>query len=98
MTEQPILVGRWEKVSSTDCDRLYPRVLEFFEGTYRAAKGPGQAFICWDAGIWRTDTPGTVHITTATDELARYTYTLCDDVLTFRDADGCEFSYRRHDL
>jgi hypothetical protein len=98
MAEQSSLVGRWEKSSSGDCDRLYPRVLELLAGTYRAAKGPDQGFIVWDAGIWRTDTPETVLITTATDELARYSYTLSGNVLTFQDADGCEFSYRRRNL
>ncbi|MFF3943169.1 hypothetical protein [Streptomyces phaeofaciens] len=98
MAQQSPLVGRWEKFSSGDCDRPYPRVLELLAGTYRAAKGPDQGFIVWDAGIWRTDAPGTVLITTATDELARYSYTLSGDVLTFQDAAGCKFSYRRHNL
>ncbi|MEV0371793.1 hypothetical protein AB0I10_18505 [Streptomyces sp. NPDC050636] len=98
MATKSTLIGRWEKLADGECDRLYPGIVEFFEATYRGAKSADQGFIVWDAGIWREDAPGTVLITTAGDELVRYTFTLSDDVLTFRDAEGCEFSYRRHDF
>ncbi|MFI7413616.1 hypothetical protein ACIBU0_33655 [Streptomyces sp. NPDC049627] len=100
MAGESALVGRWvkmprEETSGAACDRRYPEILEFLPGTYLGTRGAGQGFIVWDAGIWREDGPGAVRIATASDELAQYGYVLSDDVLTFRDADGCEFSYRR---
>jgi hypothetical protein len=89
------LIGRWEKLPGSDCDRAYPDTIEFFEATYLGAKGSGQAFIVWDAGTWQADARGSVRISTASDELVRYEYSVSGDVLSFRDPAGCQFSYRR---
>jgi hypothetical protein len=90
-----ILIGSWEKEPGGECDRHYPDFLEFSQATYRGTKGEGQDFIVWDAGTWQMEGPDQVRISTASDELVVYQVTATDDVLTFRDPEGCQFSYRR---
>jgi hypothetical protein len=89
------LRGTWRKVSSKDCDRQYPDEIEFRDATYLGRKGAGQGFIVWDAGGFQVVAPDEVKIEIATDEQVPYRFSLEGDVVTFRDAEGCEFSYRR---
>jgi hypothetical protein len=90
-------VGRWQKISSADCDRRYPAEIEFREATFLARKGPEQGFIIWDTGGYEVLGEDEVKIEIATDEQVRYRFSLEGDTLTFVDGDGCEFSYRRLD-
>lgn len=87
--------GRWRKVSEEPCSAQYPAEIAFQEATYLGAKGPGQRFIVWDAGIYRIEEEGRVLIAIATDELVPYRYSIEGDGITFTDRDGCQFSYRR---
>ena len=91
------LVGTWRKVSSQPCDEPYPDELEFHEATYLGRKGSEQRFVVWDAGIYEIVEPDQVRISIATDELLLYRFALSGDRLTFEDATGCEFQYRRVD-
>jgi hypothetical protein len=88
-------VGRWSKVTSSDCDRRYPAEIEFRDTRFSAQKAPDQGFVIWDVGGYRVLGEDEAMIQIATDEQVRYRYRLERDTLTFIDADGCEFSYRR---
>jgi hypothetical protein len=90
------LVGKWKKISTAKCDEAYPDKLEFFEGTYLGKKGQsGQRFIVWDAGGYQVIAADRVKIDIATDEQIVYRFSILEDVLTFVDGEGCEFTYRR---
>ena len=89
------LVGTWTKTSSAACAEVYPDQIEFFEATYLGTKGPDQRFIWWDAGGYQVTAPDRVTIGVATDEQVEYEFSLSGNVLTFRDREGCEFTYRR---
>src|SRR4051812_14610427 len=42
--------GKWRKVSTSECGKLYPDELEFFGARYLGRKGrSGQTYIVWDA-------------------------------------------------
>lgn len=83
-------------------DRL-PEEIEFRQGTYLAAKGPGQRFLHWDAGTYRLseepDDPGhgLLTISTATDSLETYPVSLSGDVLEVAMEDGRRVRFHRAD-
>lgn len=90
-------VGRWTKVTSSDCDRRYPAQIEFRETRFLAQRGPDQDFVIWDVGGYEVLADDEVMIQIATDERVRYAFRLGGETLTFVDSEGCEFSYRRVD-
>jgi hypothetical protein len=79
----------------TACANKYPDAISFAIGTYLATRGPDQAFVWWDAGIYRLEDDGTLVLGTATDELVTYKINLRTDRLDVTDPDGCFFSYQR---
>ncbi|MGY1695677.1 MULTISPECIES: hypothetical protein [unclassified Geodermatophilus] len=89
------LTGSWRKVDAPACADRYPDVLTFSTGTYRGARGPEQAGIWWDAGIYRLEDDRRLVLSVATDELVAYQVHRRGDVLEVVDPDGCRFSYRR---
>jgi photosystem II stability/assembly factor-like uncharacterized protein len=90
------LAGKWKKVSSKPCDQSYPDEIEFSERPrYLARKGPGQGYICWDAGDYEIMGTDQLKLSTATDAQVLYRFAISGDSLTFTDPDGCEFNYRR---
>jgi hypothetical protein len=92
------LVGKWTKTSTGECDQQYPYELEFYENPrFLAKRGPGQGFIIWDTGRYEVLDSGRVQIHIATDQRVPYEFSLSDNdnVLTFVDRDGCEFTYQR---
>ena len=90
------LAGKWKKASASKCDELYPDEIEFFERPrYLGTKGPKQRFIVWDVGGYKVTDGNHVQIQIASDEQVLYEFSITDDVLAFRDRDGCEFNYRR---
>lgn len=88
-------VGRWTKVTSTDCDRKYPAQIEFFETRYLGQKGPDQDFVIWDVGGYAISSDNEAMIQIATDEQVQYRFRFDGETLTFADPDGCDFSYQR---
>jgi hypothetical protein len=90
------LVDNWKKLSTAECDKHYPDELEFHElATYLGKKGPDQPFIVWDAGTYQVADENHLVMSTATDELVSYRFSISRDVLTFVDDEGCEFRYQR---
>src|SRR5437867_10692767 len=80
------LAGKWKKTSTTKCADGYPDAIEFFERPrYLASKGPGQAFIWWDAGSYEVTGENEVKISIATDEQVSYRFSISGDLLTFVD-------------
>ncbi len=89
------VVGRWAREPGGPCAGRYPDAVEFLEGTYLGAKGPGQGFVVWDAGIYRRTAPDRLLVQTASDELVDYGCSVTGDRLTIVDDDECEVRYRR---
>jgi hypothetical protein len=79
------------------CANKYPETIAFAESTYLATRGKDQAFVWWDAGIYRLEDEVTLVLGTATDELVTYTVKLSTDRLDVTDPNGCRFSYQRED-
>ena len=94
--DQTRLVGTWRKITVSRCSRVYPDDLRFDgNGLLFGRQETAGAFALWDAGTFEVAGPGTIRISTANDAVVAYAAVLRDDVLTFTDPDGCEFSYRR---
>lgn len=92
----PDVTGVWHQDEATapECARAYPATIRFEGGRFSASRGPGQGFVRWDVGSYRIDGDGIV-LSTATDELVRYSFDLSNGVLTVLDADGCRIMFRR---
>lgn len=90
------LVGNWEKITHSQCSRIYPESIEFQErGLYVGrAEQPG-AFTEWDVGTYALVDARHVKLSTASDAVIAYQFTLSGDQLTFVDQASCTFSYRR---
>jgi hypothetical protein len=91
-----MLVGKWQKITTTPCSQNYPDQLEFSDrGLYTGRQtNPQENFTWWDVGTYEV-TANQVKIAIATDEIKPYPFSLKDRLLTFVDADNCEFQYRR---
>jgi hypothetical protein len=89
------LVGSWAKATEDACADKYPQTLTFSTSTYRGARGPGQGFVQWDAGIYRIEGPTTLVVGTASDELVSYRLSLSEDRFEITDSGGCRVVYRR---
>lgn len=94
--KKPTLAGKWEKLSTEPCSRKYPARIEFQDRRLYAgtADTPGE-FTWWDAGTWELSGEGQVKLSTATDAVIAYKYSISANVVTFTDPDGCEFKYRK---
>lgn len=89
------LHGQWSKVSADPCADKYPATITFSTSTYRGARGAGQGFVWWDAGIYRLDHPRTLTLAAANDEMIPYAIEFRGDEFDVTDADGCRVTYRR---
>jgi len=89
------LEGQWSRVTVSPCADKYPASITFSAATYRGARGAGQGFIWWDAGIYRVEHPRTLTLSVANDELVPYAIDLRNDEFDVTDADGCRVTYRR---
>jgi hypothetical protein len=88
--------GTWEKITSSLCSGDYPDRIEFHEnGLYFGEKEPVGTFTTWDAGKFTITGEHRVNISTATDEIVSYEFSLSEDTLRFVDPSNCEFQYRR---
>lgn len=63
------LTGAWRTRDAPACADRYPDVLTSSTGTYLGARGPEQAGIRWDAGIYRLEDDRRLVLGVATDEL-----------------------------
>ncbi len=96
LPEQPqTMIGTWIKTTQSHCADKYPATLTFAPGTYRGTRGPNQGMVWWDAGIYRLESPSSLVVGTATDELVSYSITLGADQFEFTDSEGCHVTYRR---
>lgn len=96
-TGQTITEGEWTRLPGAPCAAAYPDRIHFREGgLYVGSREPEGSYTEWDAGTWKVVAPGRVDISTANDAIRSYDYSVDGGgVLSFRDANGCEFSYRR---
>jgi hypothetical protein len=92
------LVGEWHRSTEQLCAAGYAMHLRFEpNGLYFGHSEPPGTFTWWDGGTWEVKTPGQLALSTANDAVVAYSYTLYARTLTFTDASGCRFAYRRDD-
>lgn len=96
MPESTLPVGQWTMVTRPSCNERYPHRIHFQEGgIYTGTNELQGSFTEWDAGTYRVIAPGKIEISVANDALITHDFSTTHDRITFRDADGCEFQYRR---
>jgi hypothetical protein len=92
-------LGDWEKVSRGECGEKYPERLQFTERGLYYGKSEETAssryHTVWDVGRFEPVGPGSVKLSTSYDAEIVYRFSATPDALTFKDPDGCEFTYRR---
>lgn len=88
------LTGRWQRTTDEACADAYPEELEFTARGVYTGSSP-QRLPLWDAGGYEVLDGGKVRIATANDAEIVYDFVLAADSLTFTDATGCRFTYRR---
>jgi hypothetical protein len=90
------LIGSWEKITSSPCSETYPDRLEFRDGgRYRGQKEPVGTYAVWDVGGFEIIDEKQVKISTASDSIISYEFSLSGDSVTFVDPQRCEIKYRR---
>ncbi len=90
------LIGTWVRIDPATCGSIYPDAIRFeASGLYFGRKEPPGSFTLWDAGTFEVVGGRSIKISTANDAIIAYGYAIEDDVLSFSDAQGCRFSYRR---
>jgi len=93
------LIGRWEKVTGSQCAEKYPEHLQFTErGIYFGKSEETSTSLyhtVWDAGRYLITDEQNVKLSTSNDAEVVYRFSASNDLLIFRDQDGCEFEYRR---
>ena len=94
------MVGRWRKVSRSECSAPYPEVLELADGgRYTGTNEAPSAFHpIWDQGGWEPTGPGRVRVSLANDSSREYEFELAEASLTFVDEGGCRIEYARESL
>jgi hypothetical protein len=91
-----VLVGVWEKATTSPCSQAYPDRVEFHEnGLCFGSKDPPGTFTIWDAGSFDVVGDAEVRISTANDAVVVYGFDLSGDAVTFVDPQRCRFTYRR---
>lgn len=89
------LVGRWHRTDGADCPTPYPAWLELQpNGLYRGTAEPEGSFTTWDVGRWSVE-GATLALSTATDAVIRYPFTLDGDRLEVAEPGGCRLRFRR---
>ncbi len=87
-------LGKWAKITTSDCAKNYPQQIDFNEkGLFNAQKS-NDIYTLWDVGTYEMG-QDTVKISTANDAIIAYNYKMVGDMLTFLDANGCEFIYKK---
>jgi hypothetical protein len=95
--EYTSIIGKWTKISKTECSMIYPDDLEFQDGgIYRGYKGINKnEFTVWDAGSYEILSREQIKISTANDAEIIYTFSITDNILNFLDKDNCQFQYQK---
>jgi hypothetical protein len=92
----PAIVGAWVKEPAPACAAPYPAELIIRpKGLYEGCAETRGEYTRWDLGSWRIVGPDRIELSTATDKVIAYAFTLDGDRLAFEDPDGCRFGYRR---
>jgi hypothetical protein len=91
------LIGKWKKASISSCSNGYPDQIEFRDGGLYFTQNSPERFSIWDVGTYHVAGPNEVRISLANDAILSYKFAVAEDVLTFFDADKCEFKYRKID-
>ena len=96
LLENRQFVGYWEKITQSTCSRVYPDTIRFQpDGLYHGYSDPPVSYTHWDVGSYEIIDQNQVKVSIANDAVITYTYSMINDVIKFRDSDGCEYSYRR---
>ncbi|HSF49986.1 MAG TPA: hypothetical protein VLA74_04420 [Nitrososphaeraceae archaeon] len=95
--EHNIIIGKWTKITNSECSNLYPDNLEFKErGIYRGFKGlDKKEFTIWDAGSYEIIDNNQMKISTANDAEILYNFSIHDNTLEFLDENRCKFRYQK---
>ena len=89
-------VGNWEKITQSTCSQVYPDTIRFQpDGLYHGYTDPPGSYTHWDVGSFEIVDQKQVKISIANDAKITYEFSIINDVITFRDPDGCEYAYRR---
>lgn len=90
------ILGKWIKLTRSECSEQYPEEL-FFQtlNIYFGKTGDEKKFVIWDAGEYYILSDDLIKISTANDKEIIYHFKISDNVLKFRDDEGCEFSYEK---
>ena len=96
-TEHNFIIGKWSKISQSECSSIYPDELEFKNnGIYRGFKGINKnEFTLWDAGSYEIFSNEQIKISTANDAEIVYIFSFKDNNLNFLDKDKCKFQYQK---
>lgn len=100
MAENDDLVGTWLRDDPIDASKdPYPMRLMFdANGMYRGEANAPDAFTLWDIGTFEVLDNDQIAISTATDAIVRYHFTLADNRLSFTDpTTDTTLTYRRAD-
>ena len=89
------IIGTWKKESISKCSESYPDRIEFQKGGLFYTQNLSERFTIWDVGTYRVTDPKAVKISLANDAIVSYEFSIAEDLLTFFDAEKCEFKYRR---
>ena len=88
--------GTWIKTSVSPGNDIYPdRIVFKKNGLYFGNKERPDTFTCWDVGTYEVVSENQVRLSTATDALITYQFTMSGDNLRFVDPQGRELDYRR---
>lgn len=93
-----MLIGNWGKLTTQDCARFYPTLLELRDGGLYSAPGATQEGAHWHGGDWEIVSDGIFKIQMANDAMS--TLELVDhnqDQFVLTDAAGCTVTYVRQE-
>jgi hypothetical protein len=95
--EHNFIIGKWSKISHSECSSIYPDDLEFKDDRiYRGFKGINKnEFTIWDAGSYEILSSEQIKISTANDAEIIYTFSIKDKILNFLDQNTCKFQYQK---
>lgn len=97
MTAESIpMHGEWQKITQSDCSRLYPQRIRFADnGLYFGEADPPGSFTTWDVGTYELTGETEIRLSTANDEVVAYQVQRSANQLRIIDLDGCEFVFER---